>query len=170
MFNFPMNTKHSSRLARGAGKIASLESILRGWSGPGVPGGIPPSGLEAGGLKCAAYVPDGIDMSEPDSMAGLPPPGKSRRRAGAAGRGHERTDFPFLVRIISHAALGEKCEEGICIDISYTGVAFMTEADLNPIDVFELVFELNGRPALRRYARLLYRSGPRYGAYFTNLD
>src|SRR5271157_203462 len=121
-------------------------------------------------LKCAAYVPDGIDMSGPDSMAGLPSADKSRRSVRAAGRGHERTNFPFLVRIISHAALGEKCEEGICIDISYTGVAFMTEADLNPIDVFELVFELNGRPALRRYARLLYRCGPRYGAYFTNLD
>jgi PilZ domain len=109
-------------------------------------------------------------MSRPDSMAGSPQLGNTRRGARATGRGYERTDFPFLVRIISYAAQGEKCDEGICIDISYTGVAFMTEADLNLTDVFELVFELNGRPALRRYARLLYRYGPRYGAYFTNFD
>jgi len=113
---------------------------------------------------------DGVDMSGPNSMDGLPRLGKGRRRERADGRGYERTTFPFLVRIISHTALGEKCEEGVCIDISEAGVAFMTEADLNPIDVFELVFELNGRPAMRRYARLLYRCGPRYGAYFTNFD
>jgi hypothetical protein len=121
-------------------------------------------------FKGAAYVPDGVDMSGPNSMAGLHRLGKSRRRARAAGRGYERTTFPFLVRIISHAGRGEKCEEGMCIDISYAGVAFMTEADLNLTDVVELVFELNGRAALRRYARLLYRCGPRYGAYFTNCD
>jgi hypothetical protein len=109
-------------------------------------------------------------MSGPNSMAGSTQLGKSHLKVRAAGRGYERTAFPFLVRIISQSALGEKCDEGICIDISYTGVAFMTEADLNLTDVFELVFELNGRPALRRYARLLYRYGPRYGAYFTNFD
>jgi hypothetical protein len=94
-------------------------------------------------------------------MAGLP---------SAAGRRYKRTTFPFPVRIISHVALREKCEEGMCIDISETGVAFMTDADLNLADVVELVFELNGRRAFRRYARLLYRSGPRYGAYFTTFD
>jgi PilZ domain len=121
-------------------------------------------------LKCAAYVPDGIDMGEPKSMAGLPQSGKTRRGARASGRGYERRTFPFRVRIISHAAPRKKCEEGWCIDISETGVAFMTEADLDLTDVFELVFELKGQPALRRYARLLYRCGPRYGASFTNFD
>ena len=109
-------------------------------------------------------------MSGPNSMAGLARLYKSRRRERAAGRGYERTTFPFLVRVVSHTALGEKCEEGMCIDISEGGIAFMTEAVLNLTDVVELVFELNGRPALRRYARLLYRCGPRYGAYFTNFD
>jgi PilZ domain-containing protein len=94
-------------------------------------------------------------------MAGLPQ---------AAGRRYERTMFPFPVRIISHAAHREKCEEGMCIDISETGVAFMSKADLSPADVVELVFEINGRRAFRRYARLLYRCGPRYGAQFTTFD
>lgn len=96
--------------------------------------------------------------------------GKSRRGERAGGRRHERTAFPFPVRIVSNAALGETCVEGTCIDICESGAAFMTEADLSLTDVVELVFELNGRPAFRRYARLLYRIGPRYGAYFTDLD
>ena len=119
-------------------------------------------------LKCATYVPDGIDMGESNSMGGLPELGKTRRGARATGRAHERKTFPFRLHIVSHAAPREKREEGWCIDISETGVAFTTEADLDLTDVVELVFQLNGRPAFRRYARLLYRCGLRYGASFTS--
>ena len=45
------------------------------------------------------------------------------------------------VRIISHNMAGHKSDQGMCIDISETGVAFVTEADLSLTDVVELVFE-----------------------------
>jgi hypothetical protein len=50
------------------------------------------------------------------------------------------------------------------------GVGFLTGADLNLTDIVELIFGSKDQPAFRKYARLIYCFGPRYGAYFSNMD
>jgi len=53
----------------------------------------------------------------------------------------------------------------MCTDISLDGVAFETKAKLFLQNTVELVFEIKDKE-FRRPARLLYRVGQRYGAYF----
>jgi hypothetical protein len=93
----------------------------------------------------------------------------SRRGSREGGRKHERTEFPVLVRIISYAHENQ-CYEGVCIDISETGVAFLTEAELDMHDLLEIAYQRDGQTQCSNYVRLIYRSGPRYGAYFTRTD
>ena len=80
-------------------------------------------------------------------------------------RRHARIPHPVPIQIISHEALGNKSYDGMGTDISLDGVAFETEAELFLQDAVELVFEIKNKE-VRRFARLLYRAGRRYGAYF----
>lgn len=89
----------------------------------------------------------------------------ARGGARGGGRKYERCDFPVELKITSHAP-GECHCDAFCLDISEAGVAFVTEANLNLQDLLELSFEINGKVEFRQYARLIYRCGPRYGAYF----
>ena len=55
----------------------------------------------------------------------------------------------------------------MCLDVSEIGVAFETAADLNVGDTVELEFSQNDQPPYVQQARLAYRLGLRYGAYFS---
>jgi len=92
----------------------------------------------------------------------------------ATGRGNgreaERTTLLFPMKIIRHTPTGEKCDSGFCIDISLTGVAFLSEAELSVADIVQLVSGPEDQPALQRYASLRHRCGRRYGAHFISPD
>ena len=111
-------------------------------------------------------------MNEYNNLNNLSSSEQMRWKKRAEGRRHERVRLMMPVLIINHSATGEQfdAEEGVSIDISKSGVAFETEADLNSGNLVELVFDVNEETEYHRYARLLYRFGPRYGAYFTKPD
>ena len=100
----------------------------------------------------------------------LPSSTQARWKIRAEGRRHERTEFVVPLLIIRHGAAGEHYAEGQSIDLSECGVGFEAEGDLIPGEVVDLIFEVNEDTTYRRYARILYRHGPRYGAYFTKCD
>jgi len=60
----------------------------------------------------------------------------------------------------------EKADDAVCTDLSEGGVSFDTTAELNVGDIVILEFQLKGEAAYRCHARLTYRMGRRYGAYF----
>ena len=80
-------------------------------------------------------------------------------------RRHARIPHPVPIQIISHGALGDNSYDGMCTDISRDGVAFVTSANLFLQNIVDLVFEVKNKK-FRSSARLLYRVGQRYGAYF----
>ena len=84
-------------------------------------------------------------------------------------RREERIELSVPVQIVSHGTTKQNCAQGVCVDISLAGVAFLTEADLHLTDVVELIFEPKGQPTFRQCVRLLYRLGPRYGGYFSHI-
>jgi len=92
--------------------------------------------------------------------------GNCIKRPRANGRWHDRLELSIPLQIISHGVLDQKCVKGISLDISEDGVGFLTDADLDLTNIVELIFESKVQPAFRTYARLIYRFGPRYGAYF----
>ena len=109
-------------------------------------------------------------MNEYNQRNNPPTSVQMRLKTRAEGRRHERVELVVPVLIINHAAVDDQFVEGVSIDISESGVAFETEADLNSGNLVELVFDVSEETEYHRYARLLYRFGPRYGAYFTKPD
>ena len=81
-------------------------------------------------------------------------------------RKHRRISICIPVRITSAEGMRKNFDEGICSNISEDGATFETTADLNLSEVVDLEFLQKGDPVLRRKARLLYRFGQKYGAYF----
>jgi hypothetical protein len=92
------------------------------------------------------------------SFPDLPPSIDRRQR--------ERIALHIPVRILSYGLLMDKADEGICTDLSEGGVAFDTSAVLNVGDVITLEFRQKGESSYRCHARLSYRAGRKYGAYF----
>src|SRR5271154_6406647 len=88
----------------------------------------------------------------------LPPAFDRRRR--------DRIALRIPLRILSYGMLVAKSAEGICIDLSEGGVAFDCLSELNVGDLVVLEFHQKGEEAYRCHARLAYRMGARYGAYF----
>lgn len=88
----------------------------------------------------------------------LPPSFDRRRR--------ERVGLAIPLRVISCGFLTEKSDVGICTDLSEGGVSFDSEGELNIGDIVILEFCQKGETAYRCHARLAYRMGRRYGAYF----
>jgi PilZ domain len=88
-----------------------------------------------------------------------PPPTFDRRR-------RERIALNIPLRIHTYGLLVDKSNDGICTDLSEGGIAFDCEAGLNVGDVIILEFHQKGEAAYRCHARLAYRMGRRYGAYF----
>src|SRR5271157_3348666 len=99
-----------------------------------------------------------MNTTKTNVTAGLPPAVYQRR--------HDRIPFLARVQIISHGAFGDKSYDGMCTDISLDGVAFETEAKLFLQNMVDLVFEIENKIIFRESARLLYRVGQKYGAYF----
>jgi len=98
----------------------------------------------------------------------FPVPSRKKRSSRAGGRTNERTELAVNVRIITHGR-ETQCHEGFCIDISESGIAFLSEAEINMQDLLELTIS-SGAAQLHHYARLIYRVGPRYGANFIQAD
>ncbi|HKD86018.1 MAG TPA: PilZ domain-containing protein [Terriglobales bacterium] len=88
----------------------------------------------------------------------LPPAFDRRRR--------ERLPLNIPLRIVSYGMLVDKASEGTCTDLSEGGVSFDCKSELNVGDVVILEFHQKGEAAYRCHARLAYRLGVRYGAYF----
>ena len=97
--------------------------------------------------------------SEQDSAFLELPPAFDRRR-------RERINLKIPLRILSCGLLAEKADTGICTDLSEGGVSFECNAELNVGDIVVLEFAQKGETAYRCHARLAYRMGHRYGAYF----
>ncbi len=64
--------------------------------------------------------------------------------------------------------LTEVSQDGICTDISETGIGFETQAGLYVGEVVYLEFPHQNAVPVRFQARLLYKMGNRYGAYFVS--
>lgn len=94
--------------------------------------------------------------SEIDRLLPELPPSFDRRR-------RERVDLAIPLRILSCGFMTEKADVGTCTDLSEGGVSF---GELNVGDIIVLEFHQKGETAYRCHARLAYRLGRRYGAYF----
>jgi hypothetical protein len=81
-------------------------------------------------------------------------------------RHRERIALKIPMRILTYGMLVDKATEGICTDLSEGGVAFDCESELNVGDVVILEFRQKSEATYRCHARLAYRLGRRYGAYF----
>jgi PilZ domain len=97
-----------------------------------------------------------------DVLPELPPVFDRRRR--------ERIALRIPLRILSCGLLMERSDEAICTDLSEGGVAFDTAAQLNVGDIVLLEFRQKGEAAYRCHARLSYRMGRKYGAYFLGAE
>jgi PilZ domain len=104
-------------------------------------------------------VPSAFERSLPE----LPPSFDRRRR--------ERIiTLAIPLRILSSGFLGEKCDPGICTDLSEGGVAFDCASELSVGEIVILEFQQKGEAAYRCHVRLSYRLGWRYGGYFLTGD
>jgi len=99
-----------------------------------------------------------VQIHPGDVSPDLPPVFDRRRR--------ERIALRIPLRVLSCGLLMERSDEAICTDLSESGVAFGTEAQLNVGDIVLLEFHQKGEAAYRCHARLAYRMGRKYGAYF----
>jgi len=97
--------------------------------------------------------------SEIDRLLPELPPSFDRRR-------RERVDLAIPLRILSCGFMTEKADVGTCTDLSEGGVSFDSDGELNVGDIIVLEFHQKGETAYRCHARLAYRLGRRYGAYF----
>lgn len=98
-------------------------------------------------------------QTEPGTLPPDLPPAFDRRR-------RERIALRIPLRILTYGPLVDKSAEATCSDLSEGGAAFDCEADLNVGDIVILEFRQKGETAYRCHARLAYRMGRRYGAYF----
>ncbi len=97
-----------------------------------------------------------------DGLPELPPSFDRRRR--------DRIALRIPLRILSYGLLMEQVNDAICTDLSEGGVSFDTAAVLNVGDVITIEFRQKGEAAYRCHARLSYRAGRKYGAYFLSGD
>jgi len=84
----------------------------------------------------------------------------------AERRGNTRIPTRIPVRIFGSGDSSTGYDVGICTDITETGMAFETEANLNLCEPVQIEFHLTNQPIYRRELVLFYRVGPRYGGYF----
>ena len=96
------------------------------------------------------------------NLPDLPPPFDRRRR--------ERIELAIPLRILSCGLIGEKADNGTCTDLSEGGVSFECGGELNVGEVVVLEFRQRAEASYRCHARLAYRLGRRYGAYFLTGD
>jgi hypothetical protein len=97
--------------------------------------------------------------SEIDRILPELPPSFDRRR-------RERIGLAIPLRILSCGFMAEKADMGTCTDLSEGGVSFDCDGELAVGEIVVLEFCQKGETAYRCHARLAYRMGHRYGAYF----
>src|SRR5208283_231704 len=100
-----------------------------------------------------------IDPNLAASGAGLLP--FERRRK-------DRVNVCIPVRIIGQGRVDEVCQDGVCTDISESGIAFETNADLYVGGIVDLQLRQKDASQFHFQVRLLYKMGNRYGAYFVS--
>ena len=100
-----------------------------------------------------------IDPNLAASGAGLLP--FERRRK-------DRVNVCIPVRIIGQGLVDEVSQDGVCTDISESGIAFETNADLYVGGIVDLQFRQKEASHFHFQVRLLYKMGNRYGAYFVS--
>jgi hypothetical protein len=101
--------------------------------------------------------------SESDRTFPELPPSFDRRR-------RERIALGIPLRILSYGYVAEKVDAGTCTDLSEGGVSFECAGELTVGEIVILEFQQKGEPSYRCNARLAYRLGRRYGAYFLTGD
>ena len=72
------------------------------------------------------------------------------------------------IRIISPGLVGEVSQDGVCTDISETGLSFETNVDLYVGEIVDLRFRQKVEGRFNFKVRLLYKVGSRYGGYFVS--
>jgi PilZ domain len=85
-------------------------------------------------------------------------------------RNRERIALHIPLRVLSYGLLAEKCDDAICTDLSESGMAFDSTAQLTVGEIVILEFQLKGEAPYRCHARLTYRMGRRYGGYFLGAE
>ena len=99
-----------------------------------------------------------VPREQGDVFPDLPPSFDRRRR--------ERIALKIPLRVLTYGMLVDKANDGICTDLSEGGISFDSEGELNVGDIVILEFHQKGEATYRCHARLAYRMGRRYGAYF----
>src|SRR5271157_2190854 len=79
----------------------------------------------------------------------------------------ERIPCHIPLQLKTHGSSCERSVSAVCLDVSESGVAFETKADLNVGDTVELEFSQHDHPPTVQQARLVYRCGRRFGARFS---
>lgn len=85
-------------------------------------------------------------------------------------RRHHRSPLRVPARILCHPTAEEEWHDGICTDISDSGVRIETEAELALDDVVELVLYGKKQTVFSNYVRIVYHSGNVYGACFIRVE
>jgi len=91
--------------------------------------------------------------------------------AGAGLLPHERRrknriQVRIPLRIIGKSPVGQVSQDGVCLDISESGVSFEANVDLYVGEIVDLQFRQRDAGRLNFQVRLLYKVGNRYGGYF----
>jgi|SRR5579864_2056895 len=85
-------------------------------------------------------------------------------------RNRDRIQIRIPVRVTGYGLLAETSGEAVCTDLSEGGLAFETDVELFVSDVVMIEFPQKGELSYRCHARLIYRMGRRYGAYFLGTE
>lgn len=99
-----------------------------------------------------------VQSEQRRKVPGLPPSFDRRRR--------ERVALSIPIRILSSGLISDKLDIGTCTDLSEGGVSFDCTGELSVGEVVMLEFQQKGEASYRCHARLAYRLGRKYGAYF----
>jgi PilZ domain len=124
--------------------------------GPAIEHELKPAGDVADSFAMSSTI--ARDLATPTAAGFLP----CERRRG------NRIPLRMPVRITYQGLRDEVSEDAICTDISETGVALETPADLYVGEIVDLEFRHPGADPVRVPVRLLYKIANRYGAYFTS--
>ena len=85
-------------------------------------------------------------------------------------RQRERIAIAIPIRIVSCGLLTERSDAATCTDLSEGGLSFDCDAELNVGEIVVVEFRQHGEPTYQCDARLMYRLGRRYGAYFLSSE
>ena len=81
-------------------------------------------------------------------------------------RSEDRIAVSIPMRLSYEGSTGEISADGICTDISESGLAFHTPVPLYVGELVAIEFRQPGADPFRCLVRLLYKMADRYGAYF----